>query len=142
MEAFRFWRVIGLHFLSVGIGGMIGSVLRYAAGLYTERLWETAFPYGTLFVNVAGCFLLGFLTGWEYGKKLPSYLAAGLGTGMIGSFTTFSAFSMDAVRLYESGSILAAAIYVVLSGVLGLSAAVLGMYMGKRIIGKDTASCK
>ncbi|MFS0643401.1 fluoride efflux transporter CrcB [Siminovitchia sp. 179-K 8D1 HS] len=126
-----------LNYIAVGIGGIAGSILRYLVGLYTSGLWSSGLPYGTFIVNMAGCFALGFLTGWQYNKKLPPPAAAGIGTGFIGSFTTFSALSMETVELFHT-SLFLALLYVVLSGIFGLAAAFLGVCIGEKSLRKET----
>ncbi|WP_339163413.1 fluoride efflux transporter CrcB [Siminovitchia sp. FSL W7-1587] len=126
-----------MNYIAVGIGGMAGSVLRYLIGLYTIEIWHGGFPYGTFIVNVTGALILGFLTGWQYEKKLPSYIVSGLGTGFIGSFTTFSALSLETVQLIDT-SPLTALLYVVLSSVIGLFMAFFGLLLGKNGSRKDT----
>ena len=80
----------------VGFGGMVGAVLRYLVAAAVER--ET-FPVGTLTVNVVGSFVLGFVTFLGVGNDVLLFV----GTGACGSFTTFSSFSYDTVRLWERG---------------------------------------
>ncbi|VEF48263.1 crcB protein [Bacillus freudenreichii] len=126
-----------MNYLSVGIGGMAGSVLRYLISLYTINLWSGGFPLGTFIANMCGCFLLGLLTGLNEKKEIiPKYIMLGVGTGMIGSLTTFSTFSVETFKLYETASILSAGGYVFLSAGLGLLLAWSGFYLGKKDSGK------
>ncbi|MDZ7850592.1 MAG: CrcB family protein [Halodesulfurarchaeum sp.] len=80
----------------VGTGGAIGAILRQLA---SSRIDGTVYPYGTITVNVAGTFLLGSVTFLGMGNELVLFL----GTGVAGSFTTFSSFSVETVRLWETG---------------------------------------
>ena len=100
--------------LYVALGGALGSVLRYGAGLFV------GFPFGTLAVNVLGSFLIGLVWGSQIDKTGTA--AAFLMFGVLGGFTTFSSFSLDTLRLVGDGRLGAAAAYVVASVVLSLLA--------------------
>lgn len=120
-----------MNYLAVGFGGMAGSVIRYAISLYTINLRFGPLPYGTLIANMFGCLCLGLLTGLNQDKQIiPKKIMLGVGTGMIGSMTTFSTFSIETLRLYEHYSVYMAAMYVIISAVLGLILAGVGFYMG------------
>jgi len=111
-------------FLGAGIGGM----LRHAVNLGAARLFGLGFPFGTLIVNVAGSFLMGVLAGWfAYRTGLPQHLRLFLTTGILGGFTTFSAFSLDAALLMERNSYWLAAAYVAGTLAAGLLAFFLGL---------------
>lgn len=103
--------------LLVALGAAVGAPLRHVMG----RLFPTAFPWGTLIVNVAGSFLLGLLTVAVRGAWL-----ACLGTGFCGALTTYSTFGYETVRLVQERARLYAVLNVVVSVVGGLTAAVLG----------------
>jgi CrcB protein len=113
--------------LYIFLGGGIGSVLRYLLTLSVNRQLTTAFPTGTFVVNVTGCFLIGLL----YGIAIRySWFNAGwrlfLITGICGGYTTFSAFSYEAVGLIREGNFGYFLLYVAGSVVLGLLATMLG----------------
>lgn len=113
-----------LPYLLVAIGGAIGSVLRYGAGVAVGGVWRAAFPLGTLLINIVGSLAMGLfvgllarlLPGWQNEARL--FFAV----GVLGGFTTFSSFSLDAIVLVERGALLAAALYVVVSVFGGLLA--------------------
>lgn len=112
----------------VALGGALGAVGRYLAVAATAALAGGAFPYGTLAVNVAGCFVLGLLTEamgavWPASQEMRAFLVAGL----LGAFTTFSAFSLDTVDLVERGHLAAAAAYVLASVALSILALAAGL---------------
>lgn len=87
-------------YAAVGIGGIIGAVLRYL--IYQWLLQTGHIPLtGTLFVNLSGCFLLGYLQGIARIHELPNWLVTGVGTGLIGAYTTFSTFSMEIISYFE-----------------------------------------
>ena len=110
----------------VAFGGAIGAVLRYLTGL------AIAFPFGTLAVNVLGSFLIGVL--WvalaDRGQWAPLLI-----TGILGGFTTFSAFSLDTLRLVDAGRAPIAALYVLASVTLSLGACALGHAITKGALG-------
>ncbi|MEO6253877.1 MAG: fluoride efflux transporter CrcB [Ferruginibacter sp.] len=112
------------NLLVVGLGGGIGSMLRYAAGLLISSKY---FPYATLAVNIIGSFIIGIVFAMsikEEGLSAPWKLF--LATGICGGFTTFSAFSLENMELLQNGKAGMAIIYIMLSILLGIIAAFLG----------------
>ena len=119
--------------LSVALGGAIGATLRWLTGLLTLRVMGQGFPWGTVTVNILGSFLMGVLVvalADRGGLRAAPFLM----TGLLGGFTTFSAFSLDAVALLERGDLSLAAAYVGGSVLLGLAGLVLGMAMTRVMI--------
>ena len=114
--------------LLVAVGGGAGAVLRHLLGVQALRALGSGWPYGTLAANVLGGLLTGMLAGWLAlrGGPDPERWRLLLGVGVLGGFTTFSAFSLDAVTLIERGEIANAAAYALLS----VAGAVLGLYVG------------
>ena len=113
------------HFLLVGLGGFIGSVLRYAVYL----LFKTnSFPLATLLVNITGSFVIGLIIGLSLmkGNLMNEQWRLFLATGICGGFTTFSAFSMENIHLLEEGKIIACLLYIGGSILFGLAAAWFG----------------
>jgi len=117
------------HVLLVAAGGAIGAALRHLVGLAAMRLFGAGFPVGTLSVNVVGSFAMGLLIAWLAlkaaggGQNLRLFLA----TGVLGGFTTFSAFSAETVLLWERGAAGAALAYVAASVVASIAALVAGL---------------
>ena len=112
----------------VAFGGAIGSVLRYYVGQWALRLMGPAFPWGTLAVNVVGCFVIGVfaeLIARKFDASVELRLL--LITGFLGGFTTFSAFSLDAISLFERGEAVAGGIYIAASVGLSMAAVVAGL---------------
>ncbi|MBU5211914.1 fluoride efflux transporter CrcB [Heyndrickxia oleronia] len=108
-----------MSYLFVGIGGIIGSLLRYYIGLSSVIWWSSPFPIATLVINLIGCFVLGWFTTYLSKLKLFSpALLTGFGTGLVGSFTTFSTFSVESVQLIQN-SLWGFAILYVLSSLFG-----------------------
>jgi CrcB protein len=119
-------------FLMIGIGGGIGSMLRYWVQLYVSRNLTQTFPLGTLLVNISGCLLIGIF----YGLSLKNTVITPdwrlfLITGLCGGYTTFSAFSLESISLFRQGNYTYFLLYTSMSFVLGLSATVLGTAMTK-----------
>lgn len=111
----------------VALGGASGSIARY---LISGGLNDRFHPWGTVLVNVVGSFVLGVLLGrWGMAVETPNRV--GLTAGLLGGFTTFSAFTLDTVRLWENGQMAAAAVTVLASVSLGLAGAVLGVLVGR-----------
>jgi CrcB protein len=113
-------------FLVVFIGGGFGSILRHALNQLSAAFLGPDFPYGTLFVNIIGSLAMGLIAGWFAlrgggGQMLLLFLT----TGILGGFTTFSAFSLDAALLWERGQA-ARAVFYVLGSVIPAIAAVFG----------------
>ncbi|NCQ23976.1 MAG: fluoride efflux transporter CrcB [Rhodobacteraceae bacterium CG17_big_fil_post_rev_8_21_14_2_50_63_15] len=119
-----------MSFLQVAIGGAIGSCLRFGVGILMLRATGPGFPLGVLTVNVVGSFLMGVVMVLTFHRELQ-HLNPFIMTGLLGGFTTFSAFSLEAFTLYERGQIAAAAAYVGLSLVLSIGALVLGVMLAR-----------
>ena len=122
-----------MSYLLVFLGSGLGGMLRHGVNLLTPR-FGLALPYGTLFVNVVGSLLAGLVVG-----HLATRAAAAeawrlfLMTGILGGFTTFSAFSLDAVLLFERGDPGSAALYVGGSLVGSIGAAVFGLWLARAV---------
>ena len=115
-----------LVFLGAGFGGM----LRHGANTAATRALGMEFPWGIFLINITGCFVMGLIAGWlafrtQYGWSQDVRLL--LTTGMLGGYTTFSAFSLDFATLWERGAPLNAIVYVLGSVVLSLVAVFLGL---------------
>ncbi|MBX4892525.1 fluoride efflux transporter CrcB [Rhizobium bangladeshense] len=121
--------------LLVAVGGAIGSLLRYFVGQWALRLMGPAFPWGTLAVNVVGCFVIGVLAeliARKFNASLELRLL--LITGFLGGFTTFSAFSLDAISLFERGEAVAGGIYVAASVGLSMVAVFAGLAIMRALV--------
>ena len=121
-----------LTLAQVALGGAVGASLRYLTNTGVMRLIGPGFPWGTMTCNVVGSFIMGVLVvvlAHLGGNKFAPLLM----TGLLGGFTTFSAFSLDAVTLFERGQIGLAALYVLLSVTLSVGALVVGLWMARGI---------
>ncbi|HUM45912.1 MAG TPA: fluoride efflux transporter CrcB [Chitinophagales bacterium] len=118
--------------LIIGLGGFIGTVARYLSQQLVYKYYPVTFPYGTLAVNLLGCFLIGiFYALSERGNVLTPEWRMFLTTGFCGGFTTFSAFTLESVQLITHRDYLYFLIYAVASVVLGITATFAGTWMIK-----------
>jgi CrcB protein len=120
------------NFIYVAIGGAAGASLRYAAGLWITRLFGHGFPLGVLTVNIVGSFLMGVFVVFAAQRSL-THLSPLVMTGFLGGFTTFSAFSLEAVTLFERGQIGASGVYVATSVVGSIVALFSGLWVAREI---------
>jgi CrcB protein len=124
-----------MGYLIVFLGGGLGAALRHGINVLAARIAGTGFPYGTLFINVAGSLTMGLIAGYFALKGgLPQRWLLFLTTGILGGFTTFSAFSLDAALLYERGQIAGAAIYVLASVALAIGALFAGLAIMRTLV--------
>ena len=116
-------------FLIVFLGGGVGAALRHGVNLLSARLFGTAFPWHTLIENVTGSVVMGMLAAYFAFKsgEASQHWRLFLTTGILGGYTTFSAFSLDAVLLYERGAMVQAALYVAGSVALAIGGLVAGL---------------
>ena len=120
-----------MNYVLVFIGGGLGSVLRYIVNVICPRILGTNFPYHTFIINITGSTIMGLVAGYLAfkGDAVQSWRLF-LMTGILGGYTTFSAYSLDSAVLYERGEITLAALYVVGSVVLSI----LGLFAGLALI--------
>lgn len=104
----------------IGAGGLLGTLSRYAISVWVDERSQSLFPYGTLAVNVLGCFAAGFLFQWVEGTALTPEMRLAIFTGFLGGFTTFSAYGLQTLTLTRDGMLTAATANVLLSNILGL----------------------
>jgi len=117
--------------LFIGAGSFIGGVSRYLLSLAIQSRSLSAFPFGTMAVNLLGCLLIGFVFGISEKGHLNQEWRLFLATGILGGFTTFSAFSNETVSLLRDGQLLDASIYISLSVLLGVLATFAGILLTK-----------
>lgn len=119
--------------ITVALGGALGAMLRYLSVHAALRLFGPGFPWGTLFVNVAGSLIMGFAAALILEKTGAGRLYLFLMTGVLGGFTTFSAFSLDALYLIERGKFAASAAYIGGSVALSVMALIIGLWAGRAL---------
>ncbi len=118
--------------LQVALGGAVGATARYGVNILANRLLP-GLPIGTIFVNIAGSFVMGLLTA-VFAHRGGQQFAPLLLTGVLGGFTTFSAFSLDTLTLWERGQAGLAAGYVIFSVALSLIAILCGISIGRAVL--------
>ena len=117
-----------MNYLIVFIGGGLGAMARHGVGALSPRWWGSGFPSGTLLVILVGSLAMGMLVEhFALRGGVPATARLFLTVGVLGGFTTFSAFSMEAVLLYQRGETMVAALYVISSTVLGIAGLIAGM---------------
>ncbi|HHM05045.1 MAG TPA: fluoride efflux transporter CrcB [Gammaproteobacteria bacterium] len=120
--------------IAIAVGGAVGAVLRFGVSTATYNILGRSFPFGTLMVNVLGSVLMGVLYVLFIDRLniAPEWRAAVL-IGLLGSFTTFSTFSLETLNLLENGAPVKALLNIMLSVALCLAAAWLGLALGRRL---------
>ena len=120
----------------VGLGGMIGAIIRYGAGGLVHRLYAGRFPLGTLLINAAGCLAIGFLfTMAEDRGVMSAYARLFVFVGVLGGFTTFSSFGYETFTLWRDGLAARALLNVAANMILGLAAVWVGHVLARLIPG-------
>ena len=120
-----------MNYLLVFIGGGLGSSLRHTVNMVSARYLGTAFPYHTFIINITGSIVMGLIAGYlAFRGDASQSWRLFLMTGILGGYTTFSAFSLDTAVLYERGAIGLAALYVPGSVVLSI----LGLFAGLALV--------
>ncbi|HXD46417.1 MAG TPA: fluoride efflux transporter CrcB [Pseudolabrys sp.] len=120
-----------MAYIVVFLGGGLGAALRHGINIGVARLFGGGFPYATFFINVSGSFVMGLIAAWfAFKGDASQHWRLFLTTGILGGYTTFSTFSLDAALLYERGQLALAATYVIGSVVLGI----VGLFAGLAIV--------
>lgn len=115
---------------AVACGGALGACFRLVVGRFFEVTWTAAkFPFSTFCINILGCFLIGVIAEFSIRNEFHSSLRLFIVTGILGGFTTFSAFGLESVSLLRAGHISLAITYIVASVVGGCTATLLGMLL-------------
>jgi CrcB protein len=120
--------------LLVGAGGFVGSVARYLLSDAVQSKLLTSFPFGTMTVNLLGCFIIGIIYALSETANLAPEYRILIATGFCGGFTTFSSFSFESLTLLQDNQYLYAVLYAGFSLVLGLLAAFLGVILIRYLI--------
>jgi len=113
--------------LAIGLGSFIGGISRYLLSQFVQSKFLSAFPFGTLAVNVIGCFLIGFIYSLSERGNVTMEWRLFLATGVLGGFTTFSAFSNETIAMLRDTQYWHASLYVISSVLVGLIATFLGI---------------
>ena len=125
---------VAIGFLIVFVGGGLGAAIRHGCNIAGLKLLGPAFPYATMFINVSGSLIMGLAAAW---LALKGDASQGwrlfLATGVLGGYTTFSAYSLDAALLYERGQLGLAAVYVIGSVVLSIAGLFAGLWLVRQV---------
>ena len=121
--------------LYIAVGGALGTVGRYLSTVLIGHWLNSGLPYGTMVVNIVGSFAMGCLLSalaleWSPSQEVRSFVQVGI----LGAFTTFSAFSMDAYNQIIRGDYITAAVYVVVSVIAGIVALIIGVALVRQIL--------
>ena len=117
--------------LVIGTGSFIGGVFRYLLPQFVQNKTHIVFPFGTLGVNIIGCLLIGIVFGISEKGNMNTEWRLFLATGVLGGFTTFSAFSLETVVMIRDGQSLSAFAYIALSVIIGVAATFGGILLTK-----------
>jgi len=117
--------------LAIGIGSFIGGISRYLLSQFIQNKFLSTFPFGTLGINILGCFLIGLVFGMSERGSFTMEWRLFLATGILGGFTTFSAFSNETVGMLRDGQYWYASVYVASSVIIGLFATFIGISLTK-----------
>lgn len=117
--------------LFVGLGSFIGGISRYVVSLFIQNKFLSTFPYGTLAVNIIGCFLIGIIYGFSERGNMNAEWRIFLATGIMGGFTTFSSFSNETVSMLRDAQYLQAFSYIFFSVIIGLAVTFAGISLIK-----------
>lgn len=121
-----------MRFLLIALGATLGANARYWMGVWAGSRLGADFPYGTFLVNVTGCFLIGLFLGLgETRFTISGELRLFFVVGFLGSYTTFSSFGYESINLLQSGNLWFAALNLLLTLVIGLTAVVLGLQVAR-----------
>ena len=120
------------NIILVAVGGSLGALSRYGLSTYIARQYGSAFPWGTLVINLTGCFLIGlaFALGFERNVLSPSARLAFM-TGFLGAYTTFSTYALESVNFARSGTMAVTIMNIVASTLGGLALVVAGLWLGR-----------
>ena len=123
-----------MNYLLVFIGGGLGSTLRHIINVVSARVLGTGFPYHTFIINITGSIVMGLIAGYlAFKGEAAQPWRLFVMTGILGGYTTFSAFSLDVVLLYERGETGLALLYVLGSVVLSIAGLVAGLALGRHL---------
>jgi fluoride exporter len=125
-----------MNVLVVGVGGFIGSVLRYLVALWTQSRGWTTFPWATLIVNVVGCFLVTLIVTIATATTMPANLRLFLTTGILGGMTTYSTFDYETTKLFQEGAPMSAVANVSMTLVACFVAGLLGIALARILVAK------
>jgi len=123
-----------LQVILIAVGGSLGCVSRYGLSSLVYETTPGVFPYGTMFVNLTGSFMIGVLSEFFENAIIPSAWRSFLTIGFIGGYTTFSTYTLETLNLLREGEIRLATYNVLVSTILGLASVALGIYASRAVL--------
>lgn len=121
-----------MKILYIGVGGFLGAISRYFTSKYVNAFFGDKLPLGTVFVNITGSFVLGFLYVLSIEKlSISDDMRLFIGVGFLGAYTTFSTFSVEFVNLLSDGSYFSAGLYWILNVIFSIVFAIVGIYLAR-----------
>ncbi|WP_027092402.1 fluoride efflux transporter CrcB [Cohnella thermotolerans] len=130
-----------MYYWAVGLFGVVGALLRYLTGMWAHNWWASPFPLGTFLINLLGSLVLGWFSTWAASQpQFPAWIRLGIGTGLIGAFTTFSTFSVETVSLFKENLPGYALLYTLASLVGGFLCAWIGYEIARAQLLRKTRS--
>jgi len=115
-------------------GGALGTLARYSAAAYSYKLFGSAFPYGTLAVNIIGSFVIGFAWSVSEAIHISPNAKIFLFVGLLGGFTTFSSYSLETLNLFRDGETKIAIMNILANNIIGLTMVMAGFFGGKGLL--------
>ena len=120
--------------LLVALGGALGSVLRFGVNIITYKFFDINFPWGTIFANLTGCFVIGLIWAVLDNFDEPKNLKLFLITGLLGGFTTFSSFALENFNMFRAGEIKLVAANILISNIAGIFLVFVGYFLTKQTL--------
>lgn len=118
--------------IAIAIGAVPGALSRYYITEWCKKIFGTKFPYGTFFINITGCLVMGFLITLVSGmKNFPVEVQLMLATGFLGAYTTFSTYEFDTLILWRRGKWIATIFYWAGSAIIGVISILIGVFLGQ-----------
>ena len=122
-----------LIWLSIGVFGFFGAMARYGISRLFGR-FSALFPFGTFFINISGCFFLGWFLTWAQPRlNIPDPIRLGIAVGFVGAYTTFSTYMFESDRMLNEGQALRGMLYILGSVMIGIIAVRMGVILGQRM---------
>lgn len=124
--------MLAIDVLWVGIGGGIGSLLRWWIGVLVAKKYHSPFPLATFLINISGAFIIAYLSVWflvDWHNRYGNFLHSAILTGLLGGYTTFSSMQLDAAKLVNQKQAILAVSYLMVSVLTGLLAAAMGAWL-------------
>lgn len=120
--------------LLIALGGALGSVLRFGVITLTYKYFDIHFPWGTIFANLIGCFIIGAVWAFLDAHDMPKNFKLFTITGLLGGFTTFSSFALENFNMFRAGEVKLVAVNVLISNIIGILFVFAGYYLTRQII--------